>query len=160
MLSHTISGIIIGFNVKASRQILSTAQQLQIPILQNNVIYRLIDEVKERVIALLPKLYDQRVVGEATIQQVFKYSVKGSVNKTIAGCRVTNGQLNKKSKVRIIRNGETIFDGNMASLKHHKEEVDEMRKGSDCGIMLDGYEGFQEEDTLQCYEETERKRAL
>jgi translation initiation factor IF-2 len=156
----SFAGIIIGFNVKASRQILSTAQQLQIPILQNNVIYRLIDEVKERVIGLLPKLYDSRVVGEAIIQQVFKYSVKGSTNKTIAGCRVTNGQLNKKAKVRITRDGEIIFDGNINSLKHHKDEVEEIRKGSDCGIMFDGYEGFQEGDTLQCYEETERKRTL
>jgi len=146
--------------VKASRQILSTAQQLQIAILQNNVIYRLIEDVKQRVIDLLPKLYDQRVLGEATIQQVFKYTVKGSGQKSIAGCRVVNGALSKKAKVRIIRNGETIFDGTMASLKHHKDEVDEMRKGSDCGIMLEGFENFQAEDTLQSYEETERKRTL
>lgn len=116
--------------------------------------------MKERVIALLPKLYDQRVLGEATIQQVFKYTVKGSGTKSIAGCRVTNGQLSKKAKIRIVREGETIFDGNMASLKHHKEEVDEMRKGSDCGVMLDGYEGFADGDVLQCYEQTERKRTL
>lgn len=112
------------------------------------------------MIALLPKLYDQRVVGEATIQQVFKYTVKGSGTKNIAGCRVTNGQLSKKGKVRIVRDGETVFDGSMASLKHHKEEVDEMRKGSDCGVVLDGYEGFAVNDILQCYEETERKRTL
>lgn len=111
--SRVPAGVIIGFNVKASRQILSTAQQLQIPILQNNVIYRLIEDVKEKVIALLPKLYDQRVMGEATIQQIFKYTVKGAGQKSVAGCRVTNGKLDKKIKVRIMRDGETIFDGEL-----------------------------------------------
>lgn len=128
--------------------------------MQNNIIYRLIEQVKEKVISLLPKIYDQKVSGEASIQQVFKYSLKGSITKNIAGCRVTNGQLSKKSKVRIVRNGDTIFDGNMVSLKHHKDEVDEIRKGSDCGIMLEGFEGFMEGDTLQCYEDIERKRTL
>lgn len=115
MLTYlSFQGVIVGFNVKASRQIISTAQQISVPILQNNVIYRLIEDVKERVIELLPKLYDQRVLGEAAIQQVFKYTIKGSGTQTIAGCRVTNGSLTKKNKIRVMRDGEMIFEGKLS----------------------------------------------
>lgn len=90
---------------------MATAEALRVPILINNVIYRLIDDIKGRVVDLLPKLYDQRVVGEATVQQVFKYTVKGQAPKTIAGCRVGNGAMQKKVKIRVLRDRETIFEG-------------------------------------------------
>ena len=108
---HIVLGLIVGFNVKAHRQTMATAEALRVPILINNVIYRLIDDIKGRVVDLLPKLYDQRVLGEATVQQVFKYTVKGQTPKTIAGCRVGNGAMQKKVKIRVLRDRETIFEG-------------------------------------------------
>jgi translation initiation factor IF-2 len=104
-------GIVVGFNIKAHRQTMATAQALHVPILLNNVIYRLIDEIKGRVIDMLPKLYDSRVLGEATIQQIFKYTIKGSGQKTIAGCRVGNGTMTKKAKIKVQRGKETVFEG-------------------------------------------------
>ena len=157
---------------------MATAEALHVPILLNNVIYRLIDEIKGRVIDLLPKLYDSRVLGEATIQQIFKYTVKGSGQKTIAGCRVGNGTMTKKAKIRVQRGKETIFEGkismhwsrqayadsdcigNVESLKHLKSDVEEVKKGTECGIAIDGFVDYKEGDVLQCYEEVLRQRTL
>lgn len=69
--------------------------------------------MKEKVVDLLPKLYDQRVVGEATIQQVFQYTVKGAGQRSVAGCRVGNGAMSKKAKVKVVRDGEVMFEGKM-----------------------------------------------
>lgn len=77
----------------------------------DGVIYRLIEQVRERVIDLLPKLYDSRVLGEATVQQIFKYNQKGIGMKSIAGCRVTNGIIQRKAKIRVVRDREVIFEG-------------------------------------------------
>lgn len=157
---HPPAGIIIGFNVQAPRSITATAAVLNVPVLINDVIYRLIDDVRERVVDLLPKQFDSRVLGEATVLQIFQYKVKGQNPKTIAGCRVTNGTLSKKAKIRVIRNKEVVHQGGVESLKHLKSEVEEMRKGSECGINIEGFTGFQEGDTLQSFEETLRVRTL
>lgn len=170
------AGIVVGFNIKAHRQTMATAEALNVPILLNNVIYRLIDDVKARVIDLLPKLYDSRVLGEATVQQVFKYTVKGRQQKTIAGCRVGNGTVKKKAKIRLQRGKATLFEGmliqsgispftdlltgNLESLKHLKNDVDEVKKGTECGIAIEDFTDYQEGDVLQSYEDIERIRTL
>ena len=90
---------------------LSTAAGMNVSVLTNNVIYRLIDEVKARLVELLPKQYDMRVLGEATVQKVFKYGVKSAAEKTIAGCRVTNGSIQKTAKMRLLRDKDVLFEG-------------------------------------------------
>lgn len=101
----------IGFNVKAPRSIQSLASSSKVPIYADTVIYRIIEEVKNRLIDLLPKRYEQRVNGEAMIQQVFNITMKGKAVRPVAGCRVTNGTVTAKSKVRILRNKEVIYTG-------------------------------------------------
>ena len=101
----------VGFNIKAARPILAVAAALQVPVVLNNVIYRLIEDIKERVIDLLPNQYDTRVLGEGTIQQVFQFDVKGGAPKAIAGCRVTNGSVKKKAKMKLMRNKTVLFEG-------------------------------------------------
>lgn len=159
-MAKATDGVVVCFNVKAPRSIIATAASLNVPILVNNVIYRLIDEVKERVVDLLPKQYDTRVLGEATIQQVFSYNLKGAGTRKVAGCRITNGSLLKNQKIRVMRDKEVVFSGDVASLKHHKTDIEEARKGTECGLNFEGFEDFQEGDTLQSYEETLRVRTL
>lgn len=150
----------IGFNLKASRNMQASATAAGVTILVNDVIYRLIDQVKERVIELLPKQYDYRVLGEASILQIFEIRPKGAAPKKVAGCRITNGIVQKSAKVRIMRDREIIFTGEIDTLKHLKDEVTEVRKGSECGLTPAGFEGFQEGDTIQCFEENLRVRTL
>ena len=155
------SGILVGFNIKASRQMQSAAALVGVPIVVNDVIYRLIDDVKSRVIELLPKIYDTRVLGEASVLQIFELRVKGAAaNKKIAGCRVSNGLIQKKGKYRVLRDREVIFDGELDTLKHLKDDVDEVRKGTECGLSLAGFSDWQEGDALQCYEQVEKERRL
>ena len=107
--------IIVAFNVNAPRSIQTQANGLGIQILNNGVIYRLIEEVTARVVALLPPIVDSRVVGEGSILQIFNITVKGRQTKAIAGCRVTNGTFTRAAKVRILREKTVIYSGPSSS---------------------------------------------
>jgi translation initiation factor IF-2 len=103
--------MVVAFNVKAPRAVLSAAQAASVDVHVDNVIYRIMEEVTKRVVDLLPKEHEQRVLAEATIQQVFQITVKGRQTTPVAGCRVTNGIVTRKSKVRVMRKRETIYNG-------------------------------------------------
>jgi translation initiation factor IF-2 len=152
--------MVIGFNVKAPRSVLATAQQSSVDVHFDNVIYRLMEEVTKRITDLLPTELEQRVLAEATIQQVFQITVKGRKTAPVAGCKVTNGVLRQKSKVRVLRNRETIYQGTLESLKHHKKDADHIQKGSECGLSFVDFTDFAEGDTVQTYEEIEKPKHL
>ena len=86
-------------------------------------------------------------VGQAQVRQVFKINKVG----TIAGCRVISGELRRNAKVRLVRNGNTVFDGEISSLKHEKDDVREVRQGFECGVSLKGYNDIVEGDILENY---------
>lgn len=110
-------GTLVGFSVKASNKIINFAAANGVPLITNSIIYRLMEEVRTRVQALLPPVIEQRVLGEATVQQIFEIKGKGSKNLLkIAGCRVTNGVIDRSKRVRVIRDGEELFCGMFASL--------------------------------------------
>lgn len=124
-----------------------------VKILTSSIIYRLMTEVEENVIALLPPIIEHHVHGEATVQQQFEISVKQRQVLKVAGCRVSNGIIERQRQARLIRDGKTIFESTLESLKHLRSEVTEMRKGTECGIAITGWkQDFLPGDVIQMYE--------
>lgn len=173
-------GFVLAFNIPLDAKVSRLAAELGVRVIEHNIIYRLVDEVRELVAARLPPLTTQRVEGEADIMQVFQINVKKRQMVAIAGCRVRNGVVTKGSKTRVLRGAKVIYDGEsilvfslcarghplissagtLTSLKNVKKDVTEMRKGTECGIGLAEWEDFLEGDQIQCYEEKLEKRTL
>jgi len=171
--------MIIGFSVKASNKILNHAATMGVIIHTDTVIYRLMDEVRNRVQALLPSVIEHRVLGEAVVQQLFKISGKKGATIHVAGCRVTNGMIERHKKVRVMRDGEEVYNGvlrcgphdfrgscflkfylsvhlgSLDALKHIKKDVLEMRKGSECGVSFENFTDVMEGDKVQTFEVVE-----
>ncbi|KAJ5648077.1 Translation initiation factor IF-2 [Penicillium lividum] len=153
-------GRVISFNMPIDPNMMRIAEQEGVKIMDHNIIYKLIDDVKADLSQYLAPTITQRVTGEAEIGQIFEITVKGRDKIAIAGCRVRNGTVNKARKVRVIRGDETVYDGTMTSLKNVKKDVTEMRKDTECGIGFEGWADFAVGDHIQCYEEIHEKRYL
>ncbi|WWD16698.1 translation initiation factor IF-2 [Kwoniella shandongensis] len=153
---------IIGFNVSASRQIQTLAKSVHVPLQLESVIYRLIDQVRARVAALLPPKIEYSVKGEASVAQLFSINVKRKQAITIAGCRVGNGVINRTEGVRVLRGDdrEVVYEGKIETLKHLKKEVQEVRKGMECGIALEGFTDIREGDEIVTFTKIEVPREL
>jgi translation initiation factor IF-2 len=124
----------------------------------------LIDTVRKRVAALLPPNIETRVLGEATVQQLFEIKVKKEVT-VVAGCRVSNGTIAKGEKARVMRLGESgerevVFEGNIDTLKQYKKDVSEVRKGTECGIAFEGFGELKEGDEVVSFSTFEVAREL
>ncbi|KAJ5694210.1 hypothetical protein N7536_004622 [Penicillium majusculum] len=153
-------GKIISFNQAIEPNIMRIAENEGVAILDHNIIYKLIDDIKAILSEKLPPSVTMRVTGEAEIQQVFEITVKGREKTAIAGSRVRNGLINKTRKVRVLRGEEIVYDGTMTSLKNVKKDVTEMRKDTECGIAFENWTDFAPGDHVQCYEEISEKRYL
>jgi translation initiation factor IF-2 len=112
-------GFLINFNTPIDPNIARLAEASKVRILDHNIIYRLVDDVKATLSESLPPLVSQKVLGEAEVAQVFEITVKGRQVKAVAGCKVRNGVVSKNGKVRVMRDGEKVFDGKFCSLIHH-----------------------------------------
>ncbi|KAF7597506.1 hypothetical protein BBP40_003753 [Aspergillus hancockii] len=156
----TANGHLISFNMPIDPAMSRMAEVRGVKIMDHNIIYKLIDDVKSILSEQLPPSVSHRVTGEAEVGQVFEITVKGREKTAIAGCKVRNGVINKARKVRVIRGQETIFDGSISSLKNVKKDVTEMRKDTECGIAFEGWTSFAVGDHIQCYEEIFEKRYL
>ncbi|KAF7529561.1 hypothetical protein PCG10_007119 [Penicillium crustosum] len=154
------NGKIISFNQAIEPNIMRIAETQGVDILDHNIIYKLIDDIKAILSEKLPPSVTTRVTGEAEIQQVFEITVKGREKTAIAGSRVRNGLINKTRKVRVLRGEEIVYDGTMVSLKNVKKDVTEMRKDTECGIAFENWTDFAPGDHVQCYEEISEKRYL
>ena len=108
---HLHLATIVGFSVTPSRSVKNSAAQNGVPLCTSDIIYRLVDVVRERVTALLPVIVETKVTGEATILQLFDINLKQKQTMKIAGCRVTNGVIEKQKFARVLRNRNIIFDG-------------------------------------------------
>ncbi|MCJ1249405.1 hypothetical protein MMC30_006629 [Trapelia coarctata] len=153
-------GHIITFNTPVEGSIRRMAEAAGVSILDQSIIYRLVDDVNAKLESVLPEVVTTRVTGEAEVAQVFEINVKGRVTVPVAGCRVRNGVIGRTSKVRVMRGGEVVYDGTLSSLKNQKKDVTEMRKGAECGMGFEGFTDFQVGDQVQCYEEKSEKRKL
>ncbi|GAB7361271.1 hypothetical protein MBLNU230_g1331t1 [Neophaeotheca triangularis] len=153
-------GYLVAFNLPSNPEMAALAESRGVQILENNIIYRVLDDVKAVLETKIPDLVTQRVLGEAEIGQNFEIGVGGRKKVLIAGCKVRNGSVGKGARARVFRQGEKVYDGTISSLKHVKKDVTEMRKGTECGIGFDGWEGFEVGDSIQTYEEVREKRKL
>ncbi|KAH6606216.1 translation initiation factor aif-2 [Trichoderma cornu-damae] len=156
----TSNSIIVNFNCAIPPHIKQRAEEAKVKILDHKVIYHVVDDVKAALSDILPMNVSFRVHGEADVLQVFPINVKKRVFRNIAGCRVRNGSIRKSSRVKVLRRGEVIYDGKIDTLKHVKKDVQEMGKGTECGIGLEDFDAFQADDQIQTYEEVKERRYL
>ncbi|SGZ00354.1 BQ5605_C034g11342 [Microbotryum silenes-dioicae] len=162
-MARAIGGAVVAFNVRTPASVMKLAARPPHPVAvyASSIIYRLVDVIRTAVADLLPKTIEVRVHGEALVQQLFSITIKGvKVPKVVAGSKISNGVFQKTRKARVVRNGEVIFTGTVDTLKHVKKDVTELTKGVECGIALEGFEGFQEQDLIQSIEEIEVARTL
>ncbi|XP_034721849.1 translation initiation factor IF-2, mitochondrial-like [Etheostoma cragini] len=114
----------------------------------------MVDELKAELSSRLPPLLSENLVGEATVLAMFDVSV-GKKKVPVAGCRVQKGQLDRRLRFRLIRGPDTIWEGSLAALKHHRDDVQTVKAGMDCGLSADGGVDFRPGDVIVCYEERE-----
>ncbi|KAJ3811014.1 hypothetical protein F5876DRAFT_40570 [Lentinula aff. lateritia] len=158
-LAQTAGGMIVAFNVNASKQVQVAAAQKNIIILSSGIIYKLMDDVQEHVIKLLPVITEKKITGEAQVLQIFDIQAKKQVVK-VAGCRVTNGTVERSKQARVIRNGETVHEGPIETLRVIKKDVMEVRKGSECGLSLANFLDLQAGDSIQMFTIIEKPGVL
>ena len=155
-LASASDAIIIGFNVRPSVSARRIAEQEQVQIKTYSIIYDVINDVKEAMEGMLSPEIKEEVTGTAEVRETFKISKIG----TIAGCMVTSGKIYNHSKVRLIREGIVIYDGELASLKRFKDDVKEVSKGYECGLMIKNYNNIEVNDVVEAYQNYEVKRKL
>jgi translation initiation factor IF-2 len=159
-LAAATQGHIIAFNLPSNEGLKAMALTKGVKVLENNIIYRVLDDVKSVLEEKLPPIVTQRVLGEADIGAAFEIGVGGRKKVKIAGCKIRNGVIGNNTRVRVMRGEEKVYDGTISSLKNVKKDVQEMRKGSECGMGFDGWEAFEVGDQIQTYEERSEKRTL
>jgi translation initiation factor IF-2 len=149
-LAAASKATIVGFHTRIESRADDLIKQKKVLVYTQDVIYHLIDEVRNRMRQLLDKLEIETDTGSALVKAVFKSSQLG----IIAGCQVLDGTIKRQHLVRQIRNKEVIWKGKIASLKRVKEDIKEVQKGFECGILLEGQGDIKEGDIFQAYEIT------
>ncbi|KAJ8392423.1 hypothetical protein AAFF_G00075480 [Aldrovandia affinis] len=158
-LAETFSGTVYGFNVGASRAVQQSAARRGIPVKMHRVIYKLFDELKEELSSKLPPTLEENVIGEASVLATFEVT-EGKKKVTVAGCRVRKGLLDKKKKFKLTRGRDLLWEGSLTTLKHHKEAVQTVKTGMECGLSLDQDQDFEPGDIIVCYEEVEKPQTI
>ncbi|MSO64999.1 MAG: translation initiation factor IF-2 [Alphaproteobacteria bacterium] len=147
-LAHASSALIIGFNVRANAQARERAKRDSVDIRYYSIIYNVVDDIKEMLSKKLAPTLKEKIVGQARIKQVFAISKVGK----IAGCEVIDGVIRRTAHVRLLRDDIVLHQGDIISLKHFKDDVREVRAGSECGIGLEGFQDVQQGDVIEVYE--------
>jgi translation initiation factor IF-2 len=155
-LAATSNAAIIGFNVRANAQAREATEQQGIEIRYYNIIYNLVDDVKAAMSGLLSPERRETMLGNAEIIEIFNISKVGKV----AGCRVTDGVVQRGANVRLIRDNVVIHEGKLSTLKRFKDEVREVPAGQECGMAFEKYEDMRVGDVIECYRVEEIARTL
>jgi translation initiation factor IF-2 len=155
-LAKASGAIIIGFNVRANKQAADLAQREGIEIRYYNIIYDLVDDVKQAMSGLLSPERRETFIGNAEILEVFNISKVGKV----AGCRVTEGVVERGAGVRLIRDNVVVHEGKLSTLKRFKDEVREVPAGQDCGMAFEKYEDMRVGDIIECFRVEQVQRTL
>ncbi|MCI8281740.1 MAG: translation initiation factor IF-2 [Lachnospiraceae bacterium] len=146
-LASASNAIIIGFNVRPDAQAKASAEREGVDLRLYKVIYNAIEDVQAAMKGMLDPVFEEKVLGHCEVRQIFKASGVGN----IAGSYILDGTFQRGCKVRIFREGEQIFEGNLASLKRFKDDVKEVRAGYECGLVFEGFNDIQELDTVEAY---------
>jgi len=147
MLAAASDAIVIGFSVTADNAAERLADTEGVSIRLYTIIYRLIEDIEKALKGMLAPEFVEKTIGKAKVLATFSVSRF----KVAAGCRVTDGEIRRNGKIRVIRNDKVIFDGEIGSLKREKDDVREVREGFECGLALKQFHEFQEGDLLECY---------
>ena len=156
LLASASDAIIVGFQVRPSAKAKQIAENEEIDIRTYSVIYQAIDEIKLAMEGMLSPEVVEKIIGNVEIREVFKISKVG----TIAGCYVTSGIIERKAKLRVIRDGVVIHTGELSSLKRFKDDVKDVSKGYECGLQLDRFNDIEVGDYLEIFKTEEVKRKL
>jgi translation initiation factor IF-2 len=147
MLASASDAIVIGFGVEADRPARDSAEHEKVEIRIYNIIYKLLEDMERAVHGMLDPVFAERTQGRAEVRQVFRISRVG----VVAGCSVLEGRILRNSRARVIRNRETIWDGELDTLRRFQEDVREVATGFECGISLDGFSNLEEGDIIESY---------
>ena len=153
-LASASNAIIIGFNIRVDNMAKDTADRENVDVRLYRVIYDAIEDIEAAMKGMLEPIYEEKVIAHAEVRQTFKASGVG----TIAGSYVLDGKIERGCRVRISRDGEQLFEGDLASLKRFKDDVKEVAAGYECGLVFDGFSDIQEADQIECYKMVEVPR--
>ncbi|MDO5695343.1 MAG: translation initiation factor IF-2 [Eubacteriales bacterium] len=156
ILASASNAIIIGFNVRVDPVANEIIHREKIDCRMYSVIYNAIEDVQAAMKGMLEPVYEEKVIGKAIVRQTYKASGVG----VIAGCYVESGVIQRNAKLRVRRNDKVIFDGNMQSLKRFKDDVKEVQKGYECGIVVMDYDDVREDDEFEAYIMVEVEREI
>ncbi|XP_029642566.1 translation initiation factor IF-2, mitochondrial isoform X1 [Octopus sinensis] len=159
-MAAAFEGIIYGFNVDIPDSVAKLAKAKKVPVNLHKVIYKLFNDLKDRLSEQLPLLTKEEIVGEANILEIFQVTVNKKKHP-VAGCLCTKGKLMKNLNFKVLHNDEVIYDGNISSMKHFKHEVDTIKTDFECGISLEDLTiQFQRGDRLICYKEIQEPQSI
>ena len=154
VLANASNAIIIGFNVSPSRETKETAKSYEVEIRLYNIIYKLVEEIEAAMKGMLDPEYEEVVIGEVEVRQLFHFSKVGN----IAGSHVTSGIVRVNTPCRVIRDGIVLTTSKIASLQREKDQAHEVKAGYDCGIIVDNFPDIKEGDVIEVFENREVKR--
>ena len=154
VLARASDAMILGFNVRGSNATQEIAKQYGVSIKTYDIIYKVVEDMEKAMKGMLEPEYEEKVLGQAEIRQIFKFSKIG----LIAGCHVLSGTIKNNAKARIIREEVICYNGSVKSLQHEKDQVKEVKKDMDCGITLENCQDYKEGDIIEVYELVEIPR--
>ena len=154
LLASASEAIVISFSIGAEPSAERLADRMGVEIRHYNIIYQLIDDVEKALHGMLDPVYTEVIVGRAEVREIFE----GRRGTQIAGCRVSEGRMVRNGDVRVVRDGAVVEDSTISSLRHFREEVNEMNAGTECGIVLQGFNDFQESDILEVHRQERGRR--
>ncbi len=146
-LAAVSEAIIIGFNVRANAKVQEMANEEHVDIRYHNIIYNVIQEIKDAILGLMKSTFEERILGRADVRETFHVPKVG----TIAGCYVTDGKIERGNQTRLLRDGIVIYDGKNVSLRRYKDDVKEVQSGYECGIGLENYNDIKVGDVIEAY---------
>ena len=156
LLASASKAVIVAFGVSTDAAVRELATQSGVDIRHYTIIYQVVEELRAALSGLLSPEIDERIIGALQVREVFSSSRAG----TIAGCFVQKGKITRNHRIRVMRDGESVFQGEVASLRRFKDDVREVLEGFECGVALEGYDGIQAEDILEVVELVESARTV
>ncbi len=155
-LADASDAIIIGFNVRPDTKTEELAAQRGVEIKCYRIIYDLLADVEKAMVGMLEPQYEEKVLGHAEVRQLFRIAKVG----TVAGCFVTDGEITRDARVRLLRDGKIVYEGKLASLKHYKDDVKSVRAGDECGMGIENFNDIKEGDVVEAYRLEEKTPTL